>query len=198
MGKDRGTMGSYFLDVSILEKREEKKKEKYTSLDKGMYMNGKILEFHRKNILAKCSIMLPTAFDIMPQEYAQIKYPSVFRPQCIYTSADLSVNMSFSLFPDNLHTRDVAIVTNQMKSSLLKEYPEYTFGDCTNTEEPKGCWFDYRSHVMDSDMHNMMFLSIIQSSILQITFNCPFQISEDWKKVVLQMWETIEEGCVEE
>lgn len=42
-----------YLDEEILKKREESRKEKYCSLESGVYMDGKILLFDKKDILVQ-------------------------------------------------------------------------------------------------------------------------------------------------
>lgn len=64
---------------------------------------------------------LPDSFQIMPLELAEIKYPSIFRPQQIFTSIDLDINMGFNIFPQKLEEDDMWILAEHMKSIITKE-----------------------------------------------------------------------------
>ncbi|MCL1990373.1 MAG: hypothetical protein FWG67_05725 [Defluviitaleaceae bacterium] len=181
-----------FLDKEIIEQRREKLKQQYTSLEKGVYMGGKIREFERQGVLNLVSMRLPTDFIIMLEEYAQIKYTSSFRPQHIITTPNLNVNMGFSLFPNHLKDKDAQRVSLYTKDVLSSEELGLDFGMCTKVENIDGYWFDFRNHAMDQDMYNIFLVTFIKQKMLQVTFNCLIQEQLDWKPVVLQMFETIE------
>ena len=72
-----------YVDELILWRREEKRKEQYSTLEEGVYMNGETLTFGRKDILGVMEIMLPDEWKQMPEKFAKIKYPSEFRPGII-------------------------------------------------------------------------------------------------------------------
>lgn len=65
-----------YMDEKILEKKEEIKKERYCSLEDGVYMDGKVMKFERVELLEALSIVLPDTMKQMPEIYAKIKYPS--------------------------------------------------------------------------------------------------------------------------
>ena len=62
-----------YLDDKILEKRERKKKEIYTTLESGMYLDGKIIHFKRRELFGAFSVMFPDSWKQMPIEYARIQ-----------------------------------------------------------------------------------------------------------------------------
>ena len=109
-------------DLEILKKREERKKEKYQTLEDGIYMNGKILQFERKSILNTFTLYLPDIIKQMPKEYARIKYPSEFRPQQILTTCDLSVNLGFTVFPKQIQAEIGKIKSWLVGQELYHEY----------------------------------------------------------------------------
>ena len=181
-----------FLDKEILEKRKEKLKEQYTSLEEGVYIQGEIKSFERQDILGIISMMTPEDFVVMPEEYALVKYPSTFRPQHIITNLNLNVNMGFSVFPDNLKEKDAEGATNRVLEVLYSEGAGLDFSACKKLENLEGYWFDFRNHAMDQDVYNMLLIVLIKQKVLQITFNCNIQEQLDWEPVVTQMWESIE------
>ena len=181
-----------YLDQSILQKREEEKKKKFRKLDTGVYIDGEVVEFERVNINDIFSIMLPTTFEVMPAEFARVKYNSEFRPQRIYTNAELDTNLGFTTFPDEMKIKDTENLAKRIQQIVCRESPGCQLLEVSQLEEINGHWFSLHSHALDSDFFNMMLLTPMKKTILQASFNCPFTKAEVWKHTVLQMWETIE------
>lgn len=181
-----------FLDEEILKKREELKKEKYSNLESGIYIDGRIMTFERKNISSKFSICVPDMMKLMPLEYARIKYPSEFRPKIILTSPDLSVNCGFTIFPEEFQCDDMLKVLSHMQSTVHRSNPDYKMYPCKLLKDIQGCYFAFRSHAMDSDMYNMFLLVQVSKRLVQGSFNCYYKDYQKWEKIVLMMWNTIE------
>ena len=99
-----------FFDEKILEYRRRARKEKYSTLETGMYIKDELVKFERQKLFHdKLSIMLPTTFVDLPSNLAKIKYSSEQRPQIIKTSLDTTVNWGFSLlnatiYPEHIKT----------------------------------------------------------------------------------------------
>lgn len=49
-----------YIDEIIIWKREEEKKRQHTTLDGGVYIDGKMIVFERRKVCDKFSIMLPS------------------------------------------------------------------------------------------------------------------------------------------
>ncbi|MCL1990320.1 MAG: hypothetical protein FWG67_05440 [Defluviitaleaceae bacterium] len=180
------------LDKEILEKRKQALKEKYVALEEGVYLQGEIKAFERQEILNIISIMMPTDFMPMPENYAKVKYPSEFRPECIAANVSLNVNMGFTTFPNNLKNKDPEQMTKRVRETLHLEQAGLDFSECEKLENIDGYWFGFRNHGMDQDVYNMLLIIAVNQKVLQINFNCPINEQSDWKKVVAKMWESIE------
>lgn len=180
-----------YLDEIILEKREQKKKEKHTTLEDGIYMDGKILQFERKKLLGMMEIALPKGWKQMPKEYARVKYPSEFRPQMIMTTEDLGVNMGFTVFPEAIQYGDAGKITERMQAAIHRSNSDYSMLSRESLPKIKGSWFAFRSHAMDSDLYNMMLIASVDMKTVQGSFNCPYKDYMKWKKVVLMIWDSI-------
>ena len=88
-----------FFDEKILEYRRRARKEKFSSLETGMYIKDELVTFSEIPLFNdQFTIMLPDSFVDMPSEIAKIKYPSEQRPQIIKTSMDTTINFAFNLF----------------------------------------------------------------------------------------------------
>lgn len=181
-----------FLDEDILKKRELIKSRKYTTLEDGYYIQGKIVTFERKELLGKFSICLPDMMRDMPEPFARIKYPSEFRPDIIFTTLDLSVNMGFSILRNNLQTKEVDQVTDRMMRTIHRANPTFLFYQIENIEATKAAWFSFRGRSLDSDLYHMMMITPIGDELVFGVFNCIYQYYQEWKQAVLPMWESVE------
>lgn len=180
-----------YIDEDILDKREESKKEKYHSLETGVYMDGAIINFKNIEILNQFRVLLPDNMKQMPKEFARVKYPSEFRPHMIITTLDLSVNMGFSIFPNGVPSDDLPHLAEHMRVAIHRANPACQMFSCKELHKIPGSWFAFRSHAMDTDLYNMILATTVNGKLLQGSFNCCYKDYSIWKEVVLMMWETI-------
>ncbi len=181
-----------YVDELILMKREKKKAENYNSLQDGYYIDGKIVHFNKEKVMKNFSMYLPDNMGVMSNELAKIKYPSEFRPKVIFTTLDLSVNMGFSLFHRKIQDDEMEKMCGRIMSSLKREHMDYRFYGCKKMDKVSGYRFSFRSHVMDSDLYNMMLIVQLKEHSVLGNFNCLYKDRDKWEKVIVLMWETIQ------
>ncbi|MBQ9989549.1 MAG: hypothetical protein IJP31_01190 [Lachnospiraceae bacterium] len=180
-----------YTDEMILKLREEEKKKRFNTLETGIYLGGQILEFETQILMDTFSISLPKIMGTMPMEYARIKYPSEFRPQILLTTPELDVNLGFTLF--NEFGSEVKAVAERIMRGIKRAYPDYPIYPGKGIREGKGYFFSFRSHALDSDVYNMSLVMKLKDRLLQGSFNCIYQQHTEWRKIVLMLWETIQE-----
>ncbi|HBA68857.1 MAG TPA: hypothetical protein DCZ40_05805 [Lachnospiraceae bacterium] len=181
-----------YMDMEILREREERKKEKYKSLEEGYYIAGQVVRFSRKKVMERFYMFLPDCMKIMPEQMARIKYPSEFRPQEILTTADLSVNLGFTVFSKQFGAEEMEELAKRMRSAIKRDHPDYAFDECIKIEESGGYCFSFRSHAMDSDIYNGMLAVQMDRYAVLANFNCPYTEREQWEEPVMLMWKTME------
>lgn len=181
-----------YLDEIIIKEREELKKEKYSSIKAGMYIKGKIIHFERKKLLDRFLIYLPDMVRKMPSDLARIKYPSEFRPNLIYSTLNLNVNMGFSLL-QKLQVSNIEMLVDRMMKSIADANPEFRFFECKKMKKQDGMYFAFRSRAMDSPIYNMMLLTPLGEDVLLGNFNCLYSECQEWKRLVLPVWESVKE-----
>ncbi|MCM1425655.1 MAG: hypothetical protein NC118_03540 [Eubacterium sp.] len=182
------------IEKEIIKKRVGYEKQKYSSLDTGMYVCGDILRFIRIALFDELvSIIIPENFIEMPMQFQVVRYPSVYRPKIILTSLDMNVNLGFTMYAKEVEEKELIETINSMKNVIKKFYPDYRFFQMRKNITTKNpyCWFDFRSYALDDAVYNLYFVVLIDNKILQGNFNCLYKDSEDWKRVVLQIIEKI-------
>lgn len=182
-----------YMDEDILKKREEEKRKKYSTIESGIFLDGKILNFEKKELLDEITVYVPESMILMPKEYARVKYPSEFRPQVIFTTMDLSVNLGFTVFPEEIFSNDVKKIAEQTQGAIHRAYPDYLIYPCKDINNTGGCYFSFRSHAMDSDLYNMSLVMALGKKLIQGSFNCYYKDFKKWEKMVVMIWESVQE-----
>lgn len=190
-----------YIDKQILDLRELQKKQKYSSLDTGFYIDNELIEFDRVSLFQNAfSIILPKTFVTMPLNIMKSKYQSNFRPQLVKTSLDTTVNFYFGLYDVKLVDNQVCNVIQQAHDALKKVNPAFIFYDMKfeDREKNKIGWFDYKSYGLDDQMYNVMAVTPIDQKFLHVGFNCHFRMKEEWRpaaiQVILSVWDTTKEN----
>ena len=181
-----------YLDEAILLKREKIKKEKYSSIEDGFFIAGKIIHFNYQKIMNNFSVYVPDNMGIMPSQLTKIKYPSEFRPQIIFTTLDLSTNLGFSLFYKKIPDDEIQKICERMMRAIKRENSDYRFFGCKNMQKIPGYRFSFKSPARESELFNMMLISQLDKHTILGNFNCLYSDYEQWEKLVLMIWETIQ------
>ena len=188
-----------FFDEKILEYRKRARKEKYCSLETGMYIKDELVQFERRTLFQdKMSIIMPISFVDLPSNLAKIKYISEQRPQIIKTSLDTTVNLGFTMPDLEIYPEQIEPLCKQTKSVLKQVNPAIVFYEGqVESELPLG-WFEFKSYGIDSNVYNLMFISIVDKKLLHGIFNCPLSEVDLWKPVILQVIHSIEDLTITE
>lgn len=183
-----------FFDEKILEYRRRARKEKYSTLETGMYIKDELVQFERKTLFRdKMSIMMPVSFVDLPSNLAKIKYISEQRPQIIKTSLDTTVNLGFSMPDLEVYPEHIEELCKQTKSALKQINPAIVFYEGqVESHLPLG-WFEFKSYGIDSSVYNLMFMTIVDKKLLHGIFNCNYNDALEWRDAARQMMRTIKD-----
>jgi hypothetical protein len=130
----------------------------------------------------------------LPEELAEIKYPSKHRPDEIYTNDDTTINISFSLKNDKASNEVIPRVKDVIQKAVMRMHSGSRVIE-SDTMEVSGInisYFDFPSAAIDMDMYNMMFFLSVDNRIVVGSFNCPWVNMDIWKPVITQMLESVE------
>lgn len=84
-----------YADLGIIRARREAQKERYQTLESGIYVKDELIQFHAVELLdGKLSIKLPEYFEETEPAMAKRKYMLEFRPKAIWTNPSGSINMT--------------------------------------------------------------------------------------------------------
>lgn len=177
-----------FLDEKILEYRRRARSEKCKTLETGMYIKNEFVQFERKEIFQrKMSVMLPASFVDLPSNLAKIKYSSEQRPQIIKTSLDTTVNFGFSIFDVKISHEQIETLTGQSKAILKRLNPSFAFYEEKAEKDIPLGWFEFKSYGIDSNVFNLMFITIADGKMVHGIFNCNYDDTIEWRDAARQM-----------
>lgn len=175
--------------IQILKERQEEARNR--DIRQGnVFINGSDMAFHEREIIKRQLWMwLPDEFDLLSQDMARLKYPAEGRPDIIYTSQDMTVNISFSKKTAGMRPGEEEMIRDNVKVMIRRLYPPGSFIDAQTEEAEKSrlAWFDFVSPALDMDIYNLMFFTSLHGKLLTGACNCLSGDKDDWKDVFLQM-----------
>lgn len=104
------------------------RRQKYTDIKgEGIFINRQFTKFCLRAINDDVGLYIPEEFIDMPEEIQLMKFPSVNRPQRIFTSLDGSVNFAFSIVDYQIPDTQIESLAEQMEEVIRKSNPAAIF-----------------------------------------------------------------------
>ena len=183
-----------YEDEKIIAMLNQAKTNKKLNIQNEVNICGVLYTFASKELFEGAfSIAMPESFVEMPSETAAEKYPSVDRPQLIFSNEDGTINLTFSYTEYAIQPDEVENSIKGFKLVIKRMFPANTFYDlkCEPLNEAKLGYFDYRSYALDDDLYNIIFATGIDGRLLIGTFSCLFTHKKYWQPLAQQMMQSI-------
>ena len=189
-----------YVDTQIVPRRIAAKNDRAISISNTVEIKGVSYSFNRVRVLDDAvSVVVPEQFGKMTEESARLKYPSEYRPQCIYTTDDGSINIAFDLSDYPLEKEQIEEKISEWKLAIKRVNPAYVFylEKIEILNDRKIGYFDFKSYPLDQDLYSLIFITSIGGKLLMGTFNCPFTHYKDWKRLAIQMILSIQDSAMD-
>jgi len=187
-----------YFDQELLDAKRALERERYTTVETGMYVGEELLTFKKTMIPdSAISIWLPNSFVLMPGEVKKIKYPSANAPAFIVTSLDFSVIIGFSLLPAVLVDEEIKDLRKQFQTAITNVNPAIKIQNQKDEKTDQGnnmSWFDFCGYNVDGQSYNRNCLISLQKNVFHGIFNCRMEDKNNWFEIVGEMFKTIEEA----
>lgn len=138
---------------------------------------------NRKVLNNKLSILLPSDFDLMPEEMLNIKYPiESHRPTEVYTNMNGTVNVAFN-FTKNNATKGDLLGYKSLFEQQFSSNPQIDFRK-SKLKQINGQDFiiiEFVTPAVDTHIYNKLFITSLNSRLLICTFNCTLELFEIWE-----------------
>ena len=187
-----------YIDKELLEAKWSSERQKYTTLETGMYAGEELIEFIKVKIRDNnMYLWLPKTFVPMPESIKKAKYPSASAPDFIMTSLDTSVNIGFSLLDIVLQDdEEVKELCQQFRMAITNVNPAIKIQNIIKDNTKQGndmSWFDFRGYGIDGQSYNRICLTRMKKKVFHGIFNCDIKERNNWIKIVDSIFENVEE-----
>jgi len=132
--------------------------------------------------LGKFKMKIPKDFEVMSEEYLELKYPTDNRPKLVYTNEDGSINFAFNLDSAYLDDEKLTDYVSTVESLFSKTGYSVNRMDY----EANGIKFytlTLKTPAIDSVIYNYMTIFSIDGHLMVISFNCIDEYTDEWSDV---------------
>lgn len=186
-----------YLDEKIrhvINQAEKQETANNQNIYEGVIVNGQRYEFQEMAFFEdRLRIQIPTSFYDMPDELAQIKYPSSQRPQIIKTDNTGAINITLNLIANPITDKHIPEVKNNIKTIYKRLNPSILFfqeGVETVGEKPVG-FIEFKSPALDESLYNLLFAVELDGSTMIGIFNCLYRDQRSWRPVARQIMKSV-------
>jgi len=184
------------IDEQILESRKVLKRQKYTSLESGIYAGEELITFAQLTLPdSEISIFIPDQFILMPDQIKNMKYPSKDAPDIVLTSIDSVINIGFNVLPIQINEGDTKAMSLQFQDALKNVNPSIKIKNAEELVTEKGYEvnrFEFKGYVLDGQIYNQMYMIKLKKTVLHSIFNCPMNVKENWVNIIEKCFMSIE------
>lgn len=139
-------------------------------------------------------MMLPKGTIPLSSYSTKVKYPDENRPDIILTTSDdETINFLFNQFKDIITKEELPDISQGIQMVLKRMYPASVFyqDGIAHSELSDIFWFDYSTVALDDNIYNIMYVLCLNNTLMLGGFCCLQRYRKPWKKLVLQILETI-------
>jgi len=176
--------------IYAMSEETEQPKPEINIADGYVIMGEEKIIFNKRFLLdKKFSIIMPEAFKPMPKELAEIKYPSINRPEFIYTNEATSVNFTFSHRPEEASNEEIPEVKEAVEPVAMRLYPasKVIDSEILDASGKNVAYYDFIAPALDMDLYTLVFMFSLEGRVVLGGLNCPGDDIDDWKPIFLQM-----------
>ena len=156
---------------------------RYLLIGSLFFLFGLVIELEKRTILdGKVELLLPKDFKPMTSEMLDFKYKGANRPKLVYTNEDATVNIAFSMLPNDANANQIEDFKDAIKSSFQKSFPDAACMDdgIKTINGKKVGYLKLITNAIDQKVYNSLFLTDCEGRLLIGTFNCTEKLMADW------------------
>lgn len=139
------------------------------------------------------SIDLPDDFVIMPDDIADIKYPTN-KPTLIYTNEDTTINVAFNHTDQAVLEQEMAWTKLNMTQELISlvSNAEWIKDDIININGKIVGIIEFITPALDTDIYNLMFMLELDGRLLLGTINIVKEMMDEWQSIAHDIVQSLE------
>lgn len=189
-----------YVDEAVIGLRNDKTGKQHTSTVDitGQYtVYGETYTFSQQQLFdGKLNITLPSGFEPITEHIAEKKYLYAQKPEVTFTGASGRVDLSLNLLKTAVRSEQLPTYLQKVKYMLRRTNPSILFFEIEQIKAVNSVALamDFKSFSVGGPVYNLMFVTLLDGRLLLGSFNCPFDLWEEWRPVMLAIIETIGEG----
>jgi len=138
-------------------------------------------------------MLVPTAFQPMPEEILKLKYPMERRPTLVLSNDSGSVSLALNHTRDRIPGNDLAEAHRVFDGMFRKLYPSAEWFR-SGLESLNGRQFvviELRTPAIDTEIRNLMTATVADERLLLISFNVTLELEGEWVELADRMIRSI-------
>ena len=177
-------------------------KAKPTAPGNRNYRTDAPIKLKKVTITKRITVSLPHDFTAMPDEGIAVKYPAARKPLGVYSSPNGQVDFSVNEKPTTFIAKDLPLVKDIYKASILRTFSEVQFirEEIKEIDKKQMIVFEFVSTLIDENPNSnkapVKKYTIIQyylkaGKVMIFTFNAPAMLKEKWQKAANEIMNSI-------
>lgn len=151
------------------------------------------INLKKTTVAKRVTVSLPEEFTVMPDEGIAVKYPAARKPLGVFTSKNGQVDFSVNEKPTTFIPRDLPLVRDIYKASIMRTFTEVQFirEEIKEIDKKQMIVFEFVSTLKDENPNSnkapVKKYTIIQyylkgGKVMIFTFNAPAMLKDKWQE----------------
>ncbi len=160
------------------------------------------IKLKKTTIAKRVAVQLPEEFTALPDEGIAAKYPAARKPLGVYSNKSGQVDFSVSEKPTTFIARDLPLVRDIYKASLMRTFTEVKFirQEIKTINKKEMIVFEFVSTLKDDNPNSnkppVSKYTIIQyylkgGKLMIFTFNAPVKLKDQWQATANEVMNSI-------
>ncbi len=134
-------------------------------------------------------ILMPSDFNLMPEELLQIKYPSNRRPSEVYTNEDGTINLAVNHLPNQISSEQLPQLLPLYVQQFGQVHPqiEWYKKEMVTINGKKFILLEFVTSAVDTKIYNQMLVTEFKGRMFMCSFNCTQSQEEEWRPLANKM-----------
>ncbi|MFC5269233.1 hypothetical protein [Adhaeribacter terreus] len=191
-----------FTSTSFAQSSSYGSKNKVTAPANRNYNSDAPIKLKKVTIAKRVTVALPEDFTAMPDEGIAVKYPAARKPLGVYSSPNGQVDFSVSEKPTTFIARDLPLVKDIYKASIMRTFSEVQFirDEVKTIDKKQMIVFEFVSTLKDENPNSnkapVKKYTIIQyyikaGKVMVFSFNAPAIWKDKWQKAANEVMNSI-------
>lgn len=157
-------------------------------------IKGRSIKFKEIFVIdGKVSVLMPETFDLMEEEYVQMKYPANKGFDAVYSDDSTTINCTFLCNQTPVDDNELKELKDELVKIFREMHPKAEFyeeGVEVFTNKKVG-FYDLLFDAPDGKIYNLIIVMELEGRLFMSNFNCTIDNVKYWKPILKGMMKSI-------